>query len=1100
MNLPDLTLDSTLNPARETMNLQVEDTGHKNPANQPGALLPSCPTTQAQAMKKNRIAALTVFIAIAPALPALQPGQAPGETRTPDAAAVSTPNGLVGYWPFDEGQGDTAANVVGLNGNLFVDGRIGGAVLPNAAWAEGKFGRAARFEHDGPGMTVGSLDALDCEDAVSVAAWVRLDGPHGEGFIWNYERAYRLALVKGGNRTQFMMSLDGRWAGNMLVSKAALERGRWHHVAGVYDGKERRIYVDGQLDAREPVTGTISRGGKVTIGQGFTGLIDELKVWNRALSEDEVKQAMLENQEQVKAQLRPEHALQFHPVKCVAMLGKAEPMEIAVFNSSRDPFRGDATLSIVSPSGSQLAEETRTLSIPARDKTLAKVTFTSEQAGRQTLIVRVRGRELFRTTLFVLAPRPKPAVGGLKLNKVLSVDLTQNLGPEVFCEEGVSRVVDSPIGRYREAASERFSRFAVRATLKRPGLHLLRVTYPDDKMRTCEVTASSSAQGDFYNAQTGYLTGRPYPLSRRFQTLECFLWARDVNQGIRFCTWAQDCPAAASRVEVFEVEGGLPASPASTGPDLRRIGLYWEDAYPLPYCFGGGEGSFEDFDRVANNLCDYMDYTGQNVLFHPAVWYNGPIYNSLVEARGRGQGANGGNGCPRNAWLDILLKRFEERGLKFNATFNVHTLPSLLASANTDIEKIKAGEPTFNTVSKDNKVLSEAWHHKPPAFNAIHPRVKGRVLALVDELATRHAKSPAFAGITFHLTKCQLLQLGGLEGGYDDWTMAEFEKDTGTKLPVAGSDPDRFGKRHDWLMAGAKDLWIQWRCKKIDEYYGEAARLLRSKRPDLDLVLSMWVPAIVIPDVRKRWEQGERLVVQTREEGVDPALLGRHPGVVIQKYMGPTDYRWRLSPVGLKDEKSLLPLRAADSDEDQLKDYRTTERFGVHFFTRYFESQNSAARGRLGGGWKPLQSDWFREPGWLASMLMPAHDHFMEYYAQAMALLDPALVTIGGWTVGTVGHERQVERFASVFRSLPPGKWKEIPGLGAQVTGRSLQVGGKHYLSLVNRSANETTVTLPSSAAPRSMQPIGSSPVLNETRGGLTITLAPYQLGAWVSP
>jgi len=1025
---------------------------------------------------------------------------AESEAKPARVAAVSTLHGLVGYWPFDEGQGDSAANLMGRNGDLFGAGPIGGAKIADAAWTEGKFGGAVRFEGKGPGIAVAPMAALDCEHEVSVAAWIKLAGTAAEGMIWNCERGYRLALLSGSTRLRFMMGLDGKWAiGAWLAGRQALERDRWYHVAGVYDGKERRIYIDGELDAREAVTGTIARGGAINIGKDFAGTIDEMRVWNRAISEAEVEQAMREDLGKVQAQLRPEHALCFYPVRCVAMQGKSESVEVAVFNSGREPFRDGATLAILSPDGSRLAEETLALSIPGRDKMQAKMTLRAEQAGRHTLAIRLRDRELFHTPLYVLAPRPKPAVGELKLHQVASVDLTQPLGPDILCDGGGSRVVDSPLGRYREAGAERFSRFVVRTTLRKTGLHLLRITYPDDKMRTCEVTASSPVQGDFYNAQTGYFTGGSYPLSGRFQTLDCLVWARSADQWVRFCTWAQDCPAAASRVEVFEVEGGLPASPASTGPSLRQIGLYWEDAYPLPFCFGGGGGGFEDFDRVASHLCDYMDYSGQNVLFHPAVWYNGPIYNSLVEPRGRGQGANGGGGCPRDAWLDILLKRFEERGLKFNATLNVHTLPSLLASANTDIERIKAGAPTFNTVTKDNQVLSETWHHKPPAFNAAHPRVQRQVLALVEELARRYGQSPAFAGVTFHLTNCQLHQLGGLDTSYDDWTLAEFEKGTATKLPVSASDPERFRKRHEWLMANAKDRWIAWRCEQIADYYGEAARVLRSGNPHLQLVLSVWTPALVRPEPRGRWERGERLVQLTRETGVDPALLGRHPGVVIQKFMGPADYRWRLSWAGLKDEKVLLPLRAADFDEDQLSDYRTTDLVGVHFHDRYFESQSSVVKGPLGGGWQPLKSDWYHEPGWFASMVVPGHDHFLEYYAHAVAALDAALITNGGWTVGTVGHERRVEQFARVFRLLPTGKWENIAGLDNQVVGRTLQVDGKRYLYLVNRSAAPAPVTLDASLLGGVWKPLGASPPLPVSGQTAVVTLAAYQLAAWSS-
>jgi hypothetical protein len=133
--------------------------------------------------------------------------------------------------------------------------------------------------------------------------------------------------------------------------------------------------------------------------------------------------------------------------------------------------------------------------------------------------------------------------------------------------------------------------------------------------------------------------------------------------------------------------------------------------------------------------------------------------------------ARGGQALPTVGWIDIVLKRFEERGSRFYPTLNVHQLPSLLRHMNADQERVTAGEPTYNAVSKDNEVRSWTRHHRPPLFNAIHPRVKARVLALIDELASRYASSPAFGGVAFHLTLCQLLQLGTLDVSYDDWSI-----------------------------------------------------------------------------------------------------------------------------------------------------------------------------------------------------------------------------------------------------------------------------------------------------------------------------------------
>lgn len=1009
----------------------------------------------------------------------------PGATA--EGPSVSPVRGLAGYWPCDEGQGGRAANLVGRNANLF--GSTGDAVGQGIAWADGRFGAAVHFDRGGRGLTVQPMRELECSCVVTVAAWVKLDATPSAGLILSRERGYRLALdTAAQRRVRFQLALDGDWAGNWLLSRTALQPGRWYHVAGVYDGSERRIYLDGQLDARAPATGAISLGDDTTIGRDLAGTVDEVRVWSRALSQDEVALAMGQDADQVKAALQPPYALRLYPVRCVGMTDRELTAEAAVFNSAPVPFLGDASVELLSPEGKPIAQDSSQLSVPARETVRIRLQCSPKTPGMYALVIRTGGGELFRMPVYVMAPRPRQDPGPLKLAPVASVDLTQDLGPDKLCEDGSSRVVDSPLGRYREAGSQRGSRFVVRLTLRRPGLHLVRVRYPDDKPRTCEVAATSPDESDTYNLQSGYLTGVAYPLSNQLQTLECVLWARDVRQAILFTTWETGKPAAAASVEAYEVSGSLPASPAATENGPRQIGLYWEDAAPLPWCVGAEGTGFAAFDHAVGNLCDLMDYTGENALFHPAVWYGGTIYNSLVEE----SGTLGGRDMPPAGWIDILLQRFEERGFKFYPTLNVHQLPSLMATGNADIQRIKAGEPTFNAVTRDGTATSRTWHNRPPAYNALHPEVKRRVLALVQEMADRFGGSPAFGGVAFHLTRCQLLQLGGLDVGYDDWSVAKFEQDTGVKVPVDARDPDRFGKRCDWLLANEREKWVAWRCNEVAQYYGQAARILTDTRPDLKLACVLLHPLPAVhADLRRRWEQGERLADLTREAGLDPALIARQPGTVVIKHLGPSDYRFALAGAPPGSEQALLSVRGMDLCDDQLRDYRATPDFGVFLYNRYFESAANRQR--------PLACDWYRDPGWLASAVVPAGDHFVEYYARSVAALDPALIVTGGFTVGTTGHEPQLEPFARVFRALPVGAWEDIPGLGDQVAGRTLEAGGRRFVYVVNRSPAQVQVHLPQSVATGEMQPVGGSPAPTAAEGGSSVTLRPYQLAAWAS-
>jgi len=1027
---------------------------------------------------------------------------------------ISTSTGLVGYWPFSEGMGASTANALRESPDLF--GNSGAARIVGPAWVKGKHGNALDFSGSKTAVLVEKTKELGCDKQVSIAAWVKLARPKGRCMILNHSYSYRLCVNQGRKRrVRFQLSLDGNWAGNWLIGKTSLDEGRWYHVAGVYDGKERRIYINGKLDAAKPAKGAIGNGRDFAIGasrikssrkrtyktgekvsyqvaEPFAGVIDEVKVWNRAISAKEVARAANENHAKVLAMLGGEKSLYFYAVKCVAMLGKDLPYEIAVFNSARGRFAGSIVSAISDMDGRKVFEKPHQIAVGPREKRTIGIPFKPKAAGSYKLKVLSQTKEVFETSLLALAPRPRSPVGEPELRKVLTVDLTKDMDDDVFCHDGTSKIVRSHIGSYREAGPKKFSRFVARLPLDRTGLHLVRVTYPDDKARVCEIASSSPVGADRFNAHTGYFTGGDYPLSGKFQTFEFVMWARHTDQALVFTSWLDRRPAAASRIEVFEIDGRLPSRPASRAGDSRYIGHYWEDAQPLSRCFGGSAPELADFDKMVGNMCDYFDYTGQNIVMHPVLWYGGPIYNSLVEARGD----KGGFHFPTSGWLDIVLERFEERGLKFYGLFNVHDLSSLKRTMNGDIKRVQAGEPTFNSVSKDNDVFIKTWHHRASMFNALHPRVQERVLALVEELAERYSRSPAFAGLGFHLTMAQLLQPGGLEVSYDDWTVGQFESDTGLEIPVSAKDPKRFGKRYEWIMQHAKDRWIRWRCERVAEYYGKVAGILRGKRKDLRFVVTILEPPMAIMDPQRlAWMGGKRLVELSREGGIDPVLLAQHPGVIIQQRLGPTAKikrlasgitrgRWGCPP---PTPESIDAVRGMDFAEEQQKEYKTTDEFAVFMYNRYFES----AVGRH----RPLKSDWFKSIPWRATAIVPAHEHFMEYYAHAMAVFDPAIMAVGGFTNGTIGHGSRVERFARVFRRLPQGKWEEMGGLPDGVVGRTLDVGGRTYLYLVNRRPAKARVFLNAS---KPMKPLGGSPSLVKKKGGHTVEIGPYQLAAWV--
>ncbi len=194
---------------------------------------------------------------------------------------------LVGWWRFDEGSG-TVANDSSGNGN---DGTFNG----DPQWAAGMLGGALEFNGTDDYVEVPDNESLHLWERFTLAAW-----------IYQVESSSSRIIDKIGAGTANGPHLDThpgttlRSCSGTCVSTAAdytLEE--WHHVAVTFDEGDVKLYIDGSIEgegsAPSPLAGnSLSlRIGADSDGQSlFHGLIDDVRVYNRALTEAEILAAM----------------------------------------------------------------------------------------------------------------------------------------------------------------------------------------------------------------------------------------------------------------------------------------------------------------------------------------------------------------------------------------------------------------------------------------------------------------------------------------------------------------------------------------------------------------------------------------------------------------------------------------------------------------------------------------------------------------------------------------------------------------------------------------------------------------------------------------
>ena len=201
--------------------------------------------------------------------------------------------GLKGYWNLDEGKGNIVKNVVGTN-----HGRIQGGLR----WAEGKYGKALEFDGEGY-VTVNHEDFFNSAN-FSICAWTKLKNTYDYHYIV-WKNGPEFPDVGPGRRIDIWVETDGSvnvmWHDKdgiyeeRLYGKKSIADDKWHHVVEVYDGESIRLYIDGSLDAQQKPSGKLPLNkeplwiGARPGGVAATGIIDEVRFYDRALSEDQIK-------------------------------------------------------------------------------------------------------------------------------------------------------------------------------------------------------------------------------------------------------------------------------------------------------------------------------------------------------------------------------------------------------------------------------------------------------------------------------------------------------------------------------------------------------------------------------------------------------------------------------------------------------------------------------------------------------------------------------------------------------------------------------------------------------------------------------------------
>jgi hypothetical protein len=203
------------------------------------------------------------------------------------------PRQLVAAYGFNEGTGTTVADSSGTGNNGTING---------ATWnATGKFGKALSFNGSSDWVTVSNSSNLGLTTGMTLEAWIN---PSALGTPWRTvilkeqpgEMTYALYANTGAGRPATYVYLG---AEVNSTSATALATNTWSHLAATYDGTTLKVYINGVEVSSQavsgtmlPSTGALRIGGNSVWGEYFSGLIDEVRIYDRASTPAEIQADM----------------------------------------------------------------------------------------------------------------------------------------------------------------------------------------------------------------------------------------------------------------------------------------------------------------------------------------------------------------------------------------------------------------------------------------------------------------------------------------------------------------------------------------------------------------------------------------------------------------------------------------------------------------------------------------------------------------------------------------------------------------------------------------------------------------------------------------
>lgn len=379
--------------------------------------------------------------------------------------------------------------------------------------------------------------------------------------------------------------------------------------------------------------------------------------------------------------------------------------------------------------------------------------------------------------------------------------------------------------------------------------HLVEIDYPDTREQVVYSAVLETYPCGFCNngppfgcaqpnASGAVKTGDREPLSGKMRTLRYVFFPGSRNSTVTFESGLAGKPAACAAIRIYEIDGGLPAwkRPQSDRLFLNhnerilfgiwgawRTPMVYSSAAWVPYRSRLWSGAF----AATRNRISQLRFEGHNAAIEGVYMYQ----NGFPSMGGES------NACEDSFdFAYLVAKMYRHNGIRFFAGFEYLASPRLSRLGAYDVSERDlwkgGGASPAHHVDKNGRL---AVGFGGMGYNDRHPAVRASITNLVSEIYRRYDGLDV-AGM-FLVSGGWWLpgftsQTGQTPGdiGFDDASVAEFERDTGIALGTGVTGRERFAKRHALLTGRYGAEWSRWRATRMRNAFAEIQDIIRGGR------------------------------------------------------------------------------------------------------------------------------------------------------------------------------------------------------------------------------------------------------------------------------